>query len=242
MDDADMVQPNHRSAAVRLPRGLIFLASLWLIASWLLVLGVRAPLQPSSASFTPGVELMLLVVALGLMIGWPLLRLSMPATPRPIAQTVLDLIVLLALVQVVIWPLRLVTPWAPMRTAALAATLAGWTCLVGAFVAAAIGTHHPGPRLLAMSVCVGLCVFGPAAAWLGVMTGVDAMQLVALSPLMAVRTLTSGGGAPPTEDQWTWIRLLAAAAALTWTALLLHRLWSKNRAAPSGPAASGSVS
>ena len=59
-----------------LPRGLIFLASLWLIASWIMALGLRTPLQPSSAAFTPGVRMMLLSVTIGLMMGWPLLLLT----------------------------------------------------------------------------------------------------------------------------------------------------------------------
>ena len=38
------------------------------------------------------------------MIGWPLLRLSQPAARLPMTQTILDVVVLLALLQVVIWP------------------------------------------------------------------------------------------------------------------------------------------
>ncbi|MHC5025110.1 MAG: hypothetical protein ACYTGG_14600, partial [Planctomycetota bacterium] len=111
---------------VELPRGLIFLSSLWLIGSWGLSIGLRRPVEPSSASYTPGVRMMLLCVAIGIMIAWPLLRLSQRSTPRPLAQTLLDLTVLAALIQVVIWPLRLVTPWSPQRTAAVDATLLGW--------------------------------------------------------------------------------------------------------------------
>ncbi len=42
-----------------LPRGLILLTSVWLVASWLLAIGLRAPVEASSASYTPGVRLML---------------------------------------------------------------------------------------------------------------------------------------------------------------------------------------
>jgi hypothetical protein len=204
-----------------LPRGLIFLASLWLIASWLIAIGWRAPVEPVSASYTPGVRLMLLCVAVGLMVGWPLLRLSQRATPYPIRQTALDLVVLLALTQVVIWPLRLVTNWSAARTAALDTTLVGWSLLTGAIVAAAIGTNRPGPRTLAMLGCVGLCILGPLAAWLGVVSGVEAMSLIDLSPLLAVLTLGQGGGAPPTTEQWRWIALLHVAAISAWAAMLL---------------------
>ena len=214
-----------------LPRGLIFLSSLWLIGSWLLAIGVRAPVQPSSASYTPGVRMMLLCVTFGLMIGWPLLRLSQASPPYPIRQTLLDLMVLLGLVQVVVWPLRLVTNWTPWRTTAIDATLAGWVLLGGAVVAAGIMTNRSGPRTLAMIACVSLCLLGPALAWLGVMTGVDAMELVSLSPLMAMRTLAEAGGAQPGMDQWRWIVLLGIAAILVWSALGLPTMLSGGRGA-----------
>jgi hypothetical protein len=203
-----------------LPRGLIFLSSLWLIGSWILALGVRAPVQPSSASYTPGVRMMLLCVTVGLMIGWPLLRLSQSSPAYPIRQTLLDLMVLLGLVQVVVWPLRLVTNWTPWRTAAIDATMAGWVMIAGAIVAAGIMSNRSGPRILAMLACVSLCLLGPALAWLGVMTGVDAMQLVRLSPFMAMRTLAEASGSQPALDQWRWIALLAIAATAVWIALV----------------------
>lgn len=202
-----------------LPRGLIFLSSLWLIGSWLLAIGVRAPVQPSSASYTPGVRMMLLCVTIGLMIGWPLLRLSQTSPPFPIRQTLLDLMVLLGLVQVVVWPLRLVTNWTPGRTAAIDATLAGWVMIAGAIVAAAITSSRKGPRTFAMFACVSLCLLGPTLAWLGVMTGIDAMPLVSLSPLMAMRTLAEAGGVQPAIDQWQWIILLGIAALAMWCSL-----------------------
>lgn len=206
-------------APLVLPRGLIFLASIWLIASWVLVIGIRAPVQPSSASYTPAVRNMLICVVSGLIIGWPLLRLSQKRPEYPIRQTMLDLLVLLGLVQVVIWPLRLVTSWTPLRTAAIDATLAGWTVLAGALVAAAITSEQRGPRILAMIACIAMSLGGPALAWLGLMTGVDAMQLVDLSPFMAVRTLGEGGGSHPSDVQWRWIALLATAAIAVWLAL-----------------------
>jgi hypothetical protein len=215
-----------------LPRGLIFLASVWLIASWVIAIGVRAPVQPSSASYTPAVLLMLQCVTAGLMIGWPLLRLSQTRPVWPMRQTLLDLAVLLGLVQVVIWPLRLVTTWTPLRTAAIDATLAGWTALAAAMVAAAIMTDRTGPRIVAMASCLAMCLLGPGLAWIGVMTGVDAIQLVRLSPFMAINTLGGGGGSHPSEVQWRWIALLAIAAICVWSALALSRLFARPGTAP----------
>jgi len=206
-----------------MPRALIFLASIWLIASWILAIGLRHPVLPSSSSYEPGVRLMLLCVTTGLMIGWPLLRLSQVAPTHPLRSTLLDLLVLLAMVQIVLWPLRLVTTWTVMRTAAIDATLAGWMLLFGAVIASAIGTDRPGPRTLAMLACVAMCLLGPALAVVGLFAGAEGMALIELSPLMAVRSLGDGGASPLSYDQWRWIMLLLVAGAAVW---LVLALWS----------------
>jgi hypothetical protein len=225
-----MPQP---AESIILPRSLIFAASLWLIGSWILALGLRAPIHPSSASFTPGVQVMLLSIAIGLLIAWPLHRLSQKPSPWPLVQTILDLIVLLALVQIVLWPLRLVTPWPALRTAAIDATLASWTALVGAVIAASIGSRSPAPRALAMLACLAIALLGPALAWLRALGGVGSssidtlqspMGLLQLSPLFALHSLGEGGGSPPLPAEWSAILVVALAAAAAWTVLGLVRL------------------
>ena len=215
------------SPPLLLPRGLILLACVWLIGSWLLSIGVRPPIEPSSASYPPGVRLMLVCIGIGLMIGWPLLRLSSITsgpTARPIVQTVLDLTVLLSLIQVVIWPLRLVTPWTLARTAALDATLVGWTVLCGAVVASAVGSRRDGVRNLAITACLAMCLLGPTLAIIGAIVspvGGSAAQLMNIGPLVAVYRLAQaqGAAAPITGPQWVMIVMPAAAAGLAWTAL-----------------------
>jgi hypothetical protein len=205
-----------------LPRGLILLASGWLVASWLLAIGLRAPIEASSASYTPGVRLMLICLAVGLVIGWPLLRMSQPPMPYPVRQILLDLVVLLALVQVVIWPLRLVTPWSPARTAALDGTLTAWTLLAGALVVSAAGSPRAGPRNLAMLGCVGMCIIGPVLALACV--GFPSLErlgqrLARIGPLMEVHTLSDGGGSPLARGQWAWVGLVGLAAVACWIGL-----------------------
>lgn len=202
-----------------LPRGLIFVASTWLIASWVIAIGVRTPVQPTSATYTPNVRLMLLCVTMGLMLAWPMLRLSQVRPSYPIRQTLLDLLVLGGLVQVVVWPLRLVTSWTPSRTAAIDATLTGWVVLAGAVVAAAISSDRLGTRTLAMMACVAMCLLGPALAWIGLVSGIDTADLARLSPFMAVGTLGSASGAHATVDQWRAIAVLLIADLAVWLAL-----------------------
>ena len=207
------------SPPLLLPRGLILLACVWLIGSWLLSIGVRPPIEPSSASYTPGVRLMLVYIGIGLMIGWPLLRLSQSAVQRPIVQTLLDLIVLLSLIQVVIWPLRLVTPWTISRTAALDATLVGWTALVGAIIASAVGSRRAGVRNLAITAGLAMCLAGPGVVVIAALAGRSAAQMMNVGPLTAVYDLARGNAAPVTEQQWLVIAMPALAAALAWIAL-----------------------
>ncbi len=207
-----------------LPRGLILIASIWLVTSWVLAIGVRTPVEASSASYTPGVRLMLITAAIGLVIGWPLLRLSQGEVASPMKQTILDLIVLLALVQVVIWPLRLVTPWSPARTAALDATLVAWTALTGALVASASGTHRTGPRNIAIMACVSMCVAGPVLAIIGLQFGSIGgvtHRLLRVGPLLEVYEISRGGRTAPEPGQWRWITIVALAAAAGWAVLAL---------------------
>jgi hypothetical protein len=220
---------SHRSTPpLLLPRGLIFLASLWLIGSWLIAIGVRAPVQPSSASYTPGVRLMLLCVTTGMMTCWPLLRLSQSRPPYPILQTLLDLCVLVGLVQVVVWPLRLVTNWTPLRTAAIDATLIGWVMLAGALMAAAITSDRRGPRNLAMATCIAMCLLGPAMAWIGTIVGIDVMPLASVSPLMEIRSLAEGGGTLPAQMHWQRVTILGLANVFAWGGLALYGLISRS--------------
>jgi hypothetical protein len=221
---------------VELPRGLIFLGSLWLIGSWLLSIGVRTPIQPVSANYTPGVRTMLLCLAVGLLVAWPLLRLSQPPRTSPIGQTMLDLVSLIALVQVVVWPLRLVTPWPLSRTAAMDATLTGWLLLAGAIVASACGAARAGPRCLAMAACVSLCVLGPALTWIGVAGRLDLTGLLEVSPLTAMHDLSGGGGAPATVSEWSRVVVTWAAAVLAWAALLATRPFARRDPVRADPA------
>lgn len=218
-------------AILVLPRGLILLASLWLVISWTAAIGFRTPVEASSASYTPGVRVMLISAALGLMIAWPLMRLTLPVAHFPVRQTLLDLVVLLALLQVVIWPLRLVTPWSQLRTAALDATLMSWTVLAGAIVASAVGSSRQGPRNLAMAGCVGMCLIGPALALITLalppFQGLSA-HLMRLGPLMEVHELGQGAGTPPEPAQWRWICLVALAGLLAWSGLAAARLRETN--------------
>jgi hypothetical protein len=212
-----------------MPRGLIFLAAIWLVGSWLVAMGTTTPVHATAASYEPGVRLMLQIVTLGFMIGWPLLRLSQPTKPAPIRQVLLDLLVLLVLMQVVVWLPRLLTNWLVIRTAALDAMLAGWTVLVAAIVAAAVRTNNPMGRTVAMLTCVVLCLLGPLIAWFGLHIALDRPELALLGPFMSARDLTISGSIPPTPGDWRGIGIVWLIALGAWMLVAI-------RAAVSPPA------
>jgi len=220
-------RPAPLGSPIPLPRSLVFLATIWLVVSWGLTVGFERPVQPSSSTYEPGVRLMLGSLMAGLLIAWPVMRLSQPASPHPVRQTVIDLFVLLSMVQVVVWPLRLVTRWTVDRTAAIDGVLIGWLLLAGAVVASAIGTHRLGPRLLALAALLGFALGGPLV-WLlqppEWVTGPTVGHALArMSPFMFTHHLGDGGGAPLSIRDWRWVGLLNAAAVVAWATLLATR-------------------
>lgn len=214
------------AAAPVLPRGLIFLASLWLVGSWLAAIGIQPPVQPSSASYTPGVRLLLDCIAAGVTVAWPLMRLSQPRCEWPVRRALLDLIVLAALIQIVVWPMRLVTPWSVARTVAIDATLVGWAALIAAIVAAA-GGAGAGARSIAMAACVVLAGLGPLVALvanrLGGTPGLVA-SLTLTSPFTLLRSLTGAGPTGLGVNHAVLALAPSVAACGAWATVALLRL------------------
>lgn len=219
------------------PRGLIFLASAWLMISWAMTIGVRPPVQLHAASYTPAVRLLLLSIMSGLVIAWPLVRLSGGLRAWPIRQTLLDLVVLICLAQVVIWPLRLVTSWSPARSAVIDLCLIGWGAAIAAATSIGSIPARRGMHILrtgAMTVILLLALGVPAATLLTgeslpfggpppLDAGGDWWAKASLSPLTAMAAITDGGPARPTDIEWqAAMRGWWVAAALWLVALLTH--------------------
>jgi hypothetical protein len=216
------------------PRGLIFLASAWLVASWVLTLGWRPPVQAHAASYIPGVRMLLLMLAAGLVLAWPLARLSGPQRPWPIRQALLDLVVLLCLVQVVVWPLRLVTRWPIERSAAIDLCLSGWAAAAAAaVVVGTIPARRAGGVLRSGSMVVCVLLFG-AMPFLGLVLGAplpfttlpgpespEHWRVVAASPLTGLHALSAGGAVLPSADEWRVAQFPLWVAASLWLAALL---------------------
>ncbi|QOI98986.1 MAG: hypothetical protein HRU70_00155 [Phycisphaeraceae bacterium] len=101
-------------------------------------------IDPLSARFAA--RELLVLVAVGVSILWPALRLSQ-VLPREggVAATSKDLFVVAVPSQAVVWPLSMLALWPVWTVAAIAASLFAWTALIGGALAFALGPAHADP-------------------------------------------------------------------------------------------------
>ena len=144
--------------AIEPPRGLVIAAGGWIIFSSIASFGFQLPLHLSPSSLTPSIRMLLLTCAVGMMIAWPLVRLSQTSRDRMILRTIVDALTLAFLWQLIIWPLRLGTPWPIERTLLL--DLLGIISLTGSvgIIAAASALQNSLARGFAMICCILLTV------------------------------------------------------------------------------------
>ncbi len=148
-----------------IPRGLVVLASGWVFFSWVLLFGFHPPVQPQAASYSPSIQMLMMLVGVGIAIGWPMLRLSGRPSSMPTAQAALDGLSIFVLLQVVVWPLRLVTSWTLARAIAVDAAIAAAIMLTAGVLASTQGSRSPRVRTSGMLLLIAL-VLAPALAWL----------------------------------------------------------------------------
>jgi len=187
-------------------RGLALGWSLWLLGAWAVTLAID--------STVPAVRWMVYAALMGLMLIWPMLRLSQRGTAA-LAGTLLDWVCLMLVFQAVIWPLRLSGDWTMPQTWWLNATMGAWSLLTGLVIAWGRRVDRGSIRTLAMVACVGLLLGEPA---LRASTGIVSGDLW-LSPLGLVWQLTES----PTHyvaQRWAMPVGSAGAAALVGWGLL----------------------
>ena len=156
-------QPMERPLFI--PRALVVLASGWVFFSWVLLFGFHPPVQPQAATYSPSIQMLMMLVGVGIAIGWPMLRLSGRPSSTPTAQAALDGLSIFVLLQVVVWPLRLVTSWTLARAIAVDAAIAASIMLTAGILASTQGSRSPRVRIAGMIVLVAL-VIAPTTALL----------------------------------------------------------------------------
>lgn len=235
--------------ALLVPRGLVMLAALWVFCSWILLFGFRPPVQPQAASYGPTLELLFALIGVGIAIGWPLLRLSARPSSAPILQPVFDALAIFVLMQVVVWPLRLVSNWTLPRTWLVVGALAVSLAVTGAILALALGSPSRRTRTHAMIASVTAALLPIAVLIVGEAIAPTGSPVFADSP----RALGDGSWRPlvewavpasapvllgrcaeavpldPNPAEWALLRTGIVVALALWTVAIIGRLRSLGR-------------
>lgn len=211
------------------------LALLWTVYVMLAVAGsvlwVARFTVLTRSSYGPAARIMLVVVAVGIFVLWPMVRLSQ-ATARGGRWGVLrgvlgDVVVILIPVQTVLWPLLILAAWPLNTVLGVAGVVLAWTWLVGGVLALALGgarveRYGDARALWRTAWMVGvlaLVLWGPAARLaLGGRPGPSWLDMA--SPLTAVASVTGVGLAGPqgplTRLQWAFIAGVAGVGTGVW--------------------------
>lgn len=105
---------------------------------------------------------LLVMAAIGVCVLWPMTRISQAPPERPVRATLADLIVVLAPLQAMVWPLPLLTRWPMAAAGALTLMITSWAVLIGAIVLAGATSRSAIDRCVWMLACLVLIVAGPA--------------------------------------------------------------------------------
>ena len=190
------------NSGIPLPRGLIVLCCLWIATSWVMLFGLRPPVQAVASSYANSVTMMSISTMLGITIGWPLLRTSGRGFQAPFRQTLLDMVVLACAVQVTIWPLRLISTWSTMQALVITCQLTAWIIIYGSLVHFGASSRNGWVRSGVMFVAVAVLVIGALLAPLAEAPWWSALEML--------RELTSSPQGAPIRNG-----LVGAAAAAT---------------------------
>lgn len=200
---------------------------------------------------------MLLVVVTGIVVGWPLLRLSQ-ARPRGggVRSTLKDVLILLVPLQAVLWPQAILAHWPASVVAGVDGLMAVWALMCGGVVAIALGGRSEDPEGLpdaevsrpdpgrgrtgAMAIVVGLGAIGGASAFvLDTALRDEAADggawWMMLSPHTGIAELTrdwsAWGEAARTSSGLFWMLTGQLVAGLMLWGVALGREWAGGRRA-----------
>jgi hypothetical protein len=214
------------------PRVFAFLWTVYLLVGamgTLASLGVLATVE----SYQYAARLLLVLMAIGVVGLWPMVRLSQvvpyrvpapgqtarPETVRSRAGQILeDVLVVLLPIQAVIWPQVWLAAWSGEVLGAVDALICAWGVLVGGILALALGRASSGVgRAGWMAIIMALVLLAPAL----MLTGVDAPSIRTASPLTGIYEITrdrasEGLEASVSVEHWRMIGVTLGVGILIW--------------------------
>lgn len=225
---------SHRRAE---PRGLVLGWTVYLLLTSAILLGPVATLGGFDPDLYRVAARRLIVMAmLGLVVLWPLVRLSQALPTRPVISVVRDLVVLLAPSAAMVLPQGPLCGWPLTVPLAVMALMTTWTLLVGAVVALAaalLPSHGSAPLGRTVAATLVLVAVGAGAigvdAPIGRSPGLEPAAGWMRSPLTAVAEVTrdrswAGRNAMVSAGHWEAIRRTGGAALLAWAGVLAVRV------------------
>lgn len=216
------------------PRPLALAWTIFLALATILCLASLAARGATSyESYRPAARSLLAVVAVGLCVLWPMVRLSQSSGKGPVwAWVWKDLVVLLMPAQAVIWPQAFffLAKWPIDVVAAVAAMLSAWAVLTGAVLATGwrvIDSEGSGAarRGRVMLVLVGVVALGPLISWpvriRGRVGSPEFDGWAMTSPITGVFELTrdrlwTGRSAEIVAAHWWAIAVVSAVGIVSW--------------------------
>ncbi len=125
----------------------------WLLCSWAINWMIDGPVFTSNDNMLPVVRWMMMSAMLGMTLIWPACRLTWCCETKPAARAWWDFVCLMLVLQVVVWPLRLLVNWSNAQVWWINIVVAAWSLLITLWVYLGLHNNHRG-RTLAMIVCV----------------------------------------------------------------------------------------
>lgn len=196
------------------PRGLFLGALLWIVAAFLVTIGSRAPIQPTSGVYAPAVRGMLALLLVGSCILWPIARISLSRGQWSAQRILLDAAVIIIAFEGVFWPLHLVTHWSMQQALSISVLYCAWTLSAAAMMVIAMKSADR--RTEWLLVWLAVCLTGALLDMVGVRAPIPAM----FGPFAAFLAL-----APPQADSaspvaWAIASWPVVVAAILWAAAL----------------------
>jgi hypothetical protein len=227
-----------RTSRLHSPRLMLLTWSAYLLGGAAVSLGVAGAVKGGIESIRLAAAIFFQVAFAGLVVLWPMVRLSQRVEGvSPGSRVALDAALLLVTFQAVLWPAVMMARW-PVDTGLVLCGLAGaWTLIAGAFVVAAA---HFGARVRALVIAlfVALTWAAPASMLVRqapVAGGSAARRAPMWSPFTGAWEVTRPGragtmGHAVRPEQWTALGVLAAGSVAAWIAAV--HIGARRRGAP----------
>ncbi|MBL9031545.1 MAG: hypothetical protein JNM80_07530 [Phycisphaerae bacterium] len=215
------------------PRAFAFLWTAFLfVATVSTFVAVASRGQVDPALMRAAGRTLFVIVAVGVCILWPMVRLSQLPPSNPLVGSAQDLVVVLIPVQAVVWPqwVRWLAHWPFDVVAAVAVSITAWGTLVAGVLALAqvqrLRAAHrlaPDPGLWWMAAIAAVVVMGAGLSLAGLSSEPDPARTDwMLSPITSLLELTrdrawTGRSAATAQAHWTFTLATLSLALVAWT-------------------------